>query len=161
MASEAYKRMMKKIPIEIQRKVNFNLDIADEIYDTLEQRGQKAADLARIMDKSESEISKWLTGTHNFSIKTIQKIGLALDTELIMTKSAKIAEYEAEKIKLLAEFERLRNEREGIEVFRNSLLTKSFTIGNELMTFFPNKKDGSKLKPIPTSDYNVLHLVNN
>jgi transcriptional regulator with XRE-family HTH domain len=75
--------------------MNFNMDVAFEIYTVLQNKGIKAADLARLMNKSESEISKWMTGTHNFSLKTIQKIEMALDTAILMTKSAKIAEYDS------------------------------------------------------------------
>ena len=41
------------------------------------------ADLAKLLGKSEAEISKWLKGTHNFNIDTILKIQSKLDEEII------------------------------------------------------------------------------
>jgi len=167
MASEAYKRMMKRIPKEIQQKVEFNLDIADEIYYTLESKGLKPVDLARLMKKSESEVSKWMTGTHNFSLKTIQKIGLALETHLLVTNSAlakiigKVKTLEQQNIALETECEKLRNEKEGLEVFGNLILKQKFVFENRFFKFLPNRKDNAKLKTMHSSDYSVQHSVLN
>ncbi len=59
---------------EIDKLVEKNLAIANKIHNMLEDRGLKAADLARMLKKTPSEISKWLTGTHTFTTKTITKI---------------------------------------------------------------------------------------
>lgn len=162
MASEAYKRMMNRIPKGIQQKVEFNLDIADEIYKALEQKGIKAADLARLMGKSESEISKWMTGTHNFSIKTIQKIELALQTELMMTKSAKIQVYEEEQLNLKKkinqlelECNRLRTERDGAIEYADSGISQLITDVADYYNYERNKNDSVSLKPEKNSDYEV------
>lgn len=40
-------------------------------------------DLAREMGKSEAEISKWLSGLHNFTWKSILKLEVALECELV------------------------------------------------------------------------------
>jgi len=161
MASEAYKRMMKRIPKEIQQQVEFNLDIADEIYNTLVQKGLKAADLARLMGKSESEVSKWMTGTHNFSMKTIQKIGLALGTELIMTKSAKIEEYE-DKIKDLEDkCDDLELKTEGLGSFYKQFDYTSDSIAAEpYFNFLVGKKDPVKLKANVNSEVNLTAIIN-
>ena len=94
MASEAYLKAMKEIPSDIQKDVIKSIDIANEIYKTLKEKEMSSADLARLLNKSESEISKWLTGTHNFTFKTIKKIEVALGEDLLITKSQKIQEYE-------------------------------------------------------------------
>jgi hypothetical protein len=38
------------------------------------------------MEKSPSEVGKWLSGTHNFTIKTMAKIEHTLGEELIQIK---------------------------------------------------------------------------
>lgn len=43
-------------------------------------------DLATKLGKSEAEISKWMRGTHNFTISTIKKIEVALDCEILSVK---------------------------------------------------------------------------
>lgn len=40
-------------------------------------------DLARLMRKNESEISKWLSGTHNFTLRTIASISEALGEDIL------------------------------------------------------------------------------
>jgi transcriptional regulator with XRE-family HTH domain len=42
------------------------------------------------MGKSESEISKWLTGLHNLELRTIYKIEAVLGEDIIEVKEAKV-----------------------------------------------------------------------
>jgi transcriptional regulator with XRE-family HTH domain len=46
--------------------------------------------LARALGKSESEISKWLTGLHNLELRTIYKIEIALGEDVIEVKERKV-----------------------------------------------------------------------
>ena len=68
---------------QIDKLVEKNLAIANKIHQLLEERGLKPADLARMLDKKPSEISKWLTGTHTFTTRTITKIETALGVDVI------------------------------------------------------------------------------
>ncbi len=67
----------------IDKLVKRNLAIANRIADILSHKNMKPADLARIMGKQRSEISKWLSGTHSFSTKTITYIECALSEDII------------------------------------------------------------------------------
>ncbi|MDO9153664.1 MAG: helix-turn-helix transcriptional regulator [Paludibacter sp.] len=73
----------KLITPEIKQSVDFSIDIANRIFDILEMKGMKQKDLAKLLEKSEAEISKWLKGTHNFNIDTILKIQVKLGEEII------------------------------------------------------------------------------
>jgi len=73
----------KLITPEIKQSVDFSIDISDRIFDILEMKGMKQKDLAKLLEKSEAEISKWLKGTHNFNIDTILKIQAKLGEEII------------------------------------------------------------------------------
>lgn len=42
-----------------------------------------------MLDKKPSEISKWLTGMHTFTTKTIAKIGTVLGTDIIHIEAQK------------------------------------------------------------------------
>jgi transcriptional regulator with XRE-family HTH domain len=77
----------KLITPEIKQSVDFSIDIANRIFDILEMKGMKQKDLARLLGKSEAEISKWLKGTHNFNIDTILRIQEKLDEEIIQVVS--------------------------------------------------------------------------
>lgn len=68
---------------ELEKLVEKNMAIAHKIYEMLEKRGLKAADLARLLNKKPSEISKWLTGMHTFTTKTITKIETVLGEDII------------------------------------------------------------------------------
>ncbi len=57
--------------------------IVDRIHSVLEQRGLKQKDLALMLNKKESEISKWMRGTHNFTIETISEIENALGAPIL------------------------------------------------------------------------------
>lgn len=59
---------------EVRRSVNLSFLIVDRIHTVLQQRGLRQKDLAEMLDKKESEISKWMRGTHNFTIETISQI---------------------------------------------------------------------------------------
>ncbi len=39
-------------------------------------------DLANLLGKKESEISRWMTGTHNFTLRSIAKIEKALNVSI-------------------------------------------------------------------------------
>lgn len=57
--------------------------IADSIEAILKQRNLTHSDFARLVSKRESEISRWMSGHHNFTISTLVKIESALKVKLI------------------------------------------------------------------------------
>jgi transcriptional regulator with XRE-family HTH domain len=81
----------KLITPEIKMKVDFAIDIANRIFDILEMKGLKQKDLAKMLGKSEAEISKWLQGTHNFTVETILKIQAKLGEDILMVAGTKKA----------------------------------------------------------------------
>ncbi len=65
--------------------VTRSLAIANQILVLLEKRGMKQKDLATSLGKKEAEVSRWLTGFHNFTIKSITKIEVALGEQIFYT----------------------------------------------------------------------------
>lgn len=63
-----------KVSPEVRRRVDLSFLIVDRIHSILEDKGLKQKDLANMLGKKESEISKWMRGTHNFTIETISSI---------------------------------------------------------------------------------------
>jgi len=78
---------------EIESYIDKNLAITEKVRIAMEKKGWKALDLAKAMSKSPSEISKWLSGTHNFTLKSLVKMEHALDVCLIHTEPIKEYEY--------------------------------------------------------------------
>ena len=68
---------------EVRQSVALSFRIVDRIHDILEEKGLKQKDLALRLGKSEAEISKWMRGTHNFTISTLVSIEDALDAPII------------------------------------------------------------------------------
>lgn len=68
---------------EVRRRVDLSFLIVDRIHAVLEQRGLRQKDLASMLEKNESEISKWMRGTHNFTIETISQIEKVLGEPIL------------------------------------------------------------------------------
>ena len=73
---------------EIKRRVDLSFQIVDRIHAILTERGMRQKDLATLLGKKESEISKWMRGTHNFTIDTIAQIEKALETPILQVALA-------------------------------------------------------------------------
>lgn len=86
----AFERILARTPDTTKRNVEKNIAIANRIIEILRGQGKTQRDLARAMGKSESEISKWLTGLHNLELRTIYKIEAVLGEDIIEIKESKI-----------------------------------------------------------------------
>ena len=53
------------------------------IYEILEAKGMTQKDLAKRLGKTETEVSRWLSGTHNLTLSTICKISAALGDPIL------------------------------------------------------------------------------
>lgn len=80
----------EKVSSEVRRRVNLSFLIVDRIHNILEAKGLKQKDLANMLGKNESEISKWMRGTHNFTIDTISSIEEALGIPILQVEGAGI-----------------------------------------------------------------------
>lgn len=77
----------QQTPPEVNKQVDLCVAIANRIFDLLQERGMSQRDLARALDKTETEVSRWLSGTHNLTIATIAKIATVLDDDIITVTS--------------------------------------------------------------------------
>ena len=76
---------LKAIPEDIKKQVDWSMSVSDAIARTLSERGMSQKDFARLMGKTETEVSRWLGGRHNFTLSTLAKISVALGTDLVRT----------------------------------------------------------------------------
>lgn len=77
-----------KVSAEIRHRVDLSFLIVDRIHSILQERGLKQKDLATMLGKKESEISKWMRGTHNFTIDTISAIENVLEQPILQVVEA-------------------------------------------------------------------------
>lgn len=73
----------QRVSSEIRKRVDLSFMIVDRIHAILEEKGLKQKDLAVMLGKKESEISKWMRGTHNFTIDTVSAIESALGAPIL------------------------------------------------------------------------------
>ncbi|MCQ2213410.1 MAG: helix-turn-helix transcriptional regulator [Bacteroidaceae bacterium] len=78
----------QQTPPEVQKQVDMCVAIANRVYDLLEERGMSQRDLARALGKTETEVSRWLSGTHNLTIATIAKMATVLGDDIINATSS-------------------------------------------------------------------------
>jgi len=68
---------------EMKMQMELSVAIANRIYNILESKGMSQKVFASLMGKTETEVSRWLSGTHNLTLATISKISVALGEEVI------------------------------------------------------------------------------
>lgn len=76
----------RKVDITTEKFISKNIDIAVQVLDDLKELGWSQKEFAQKMDKSEAEISKWLSGTHNLTLKSIAKMETVLGKEIILVR---------------------------------------------------------------------------
>ena len=81
--SKILEERRRRANAEIRDSVALSFRIVDRIHDILVEKGLKQKDLAQRLGKSEAEISKWMRGTHNFTIDTLVSIEDALDAPIV------------------------------------------------------------------------------
>ncbi|MBS1636506.1 MAG: helix-turn-helix transcriptional regulator [Bacteroidetes bacterium] len=84
MKKNSIKERAKKVPAEIKSMIARSMGTAKAINRILEKQGKTQRDLAKMLNKKEAEISKWMRGTHNFTFLTICKIEEVLGERLIL-----------------------------------------------------------------------------
>lgn len=78
-----FRQCLAEIPAEQKAEFELSYGIAERISAILKARGITQKEFAGQLNKRESEISKWLTGRHNFTMQTIAKIETSLGCKLI------------------------------------------------------------------------------
>jgi transcriptional regulator with XRE-family HTH domain len=79
-------------PVE-KMQASTKMTLAARIDDLLLKRGYGKSEFAEKMNKNPSEITKWLSGTQNFTIDTLSEIAVALEisiTELFIPKQIQV-----------------------------------------------------------------------
>lgn len=78
--------MLAAVPEKTRRESERAFAIAGRISEILKRKGWSQADFAKAAGKKEAEISKWMSGTHNFTIRTISFIEAVLGEDIIAIK---------------------------------------------------------------------------
>lgn len=78
-----FKETLASIPQDVEKQVDWSFAIADKIAARLKELGLSQKDFALMVGKTQAEVSRWLSGTHNFTIRTLAKISTVLGQDFI------------------------------------------------------------------------------
>ncbi|HSM46314.1 MAG TPA: helix-turn-helix transcriptional regulator [Draconibacterium sp.] len=87
MKSQKLEERRKGISKEVDLQVRMSFDIVDRVHEILVKQRKDQKALANLLGKKESEISKWMRGSHNFTISTLAKIEIALGEPVIQIRN--------------------------------------------------------------------------
>lgn len=74
---------LAQVQNDVRMEVEMSFALADKIDAVLKEKNISQKELAKLMGKTEAEVSRWLGGTHNFTLRTIAKISNALGCNLV------------------------------------------------------------------------------
>lgn len=120
MASQIFEQALSKVSKDSKIFAEKSLDILDQVHFLMREEGITQKDLSRKLGKSESEISKWLSGLHNMTLKTIAKLEAVLNRDILITpirakqkySSVKFVAVKTVVFKSVAHFEDKKLDRE-------------------------------------------------
>ena len=74
MASLIFEKAIQRISEEKLSEIRLSVEIVERIDDLMQKHNMNQKQLAQQLGKNPSEINKWLSGTHNFTLKTIIRL---------------------------------------------------------------------------------------
>ena len=78
-----FREELAKIPQDVRKQIDMSWAIADKIDALLKAKGMSQKEFAHLMGKTEPEVSRWLGGTHNFTLRTLAKISVVFGEDVI------------------------------------------------------------------------------
>lgn len=83
MRSKTVDRLLKSTPKDVEIFVDLYADLMVRINQLLREKEISKKELAEKLDKKPSEISKWLSGEHNFTLRSLAKLSGELGEPLL------------------------------------------------------------------------------
>lgn len=81
--SNLFRECLAAVPVGQRAAFDLSFAIAERLDAVLKKRGMTRHDLAARLGKRDPEVSRWLTGRHNFTTRTIAAIEAAVGEKLI------------------------------------------------------------------------------
>lgn len=78
-----FSQMLAAVPANIQQEVDLEVAISNRINDLMVQRGLSKLEFAHALGKRPSEVTKWLSGQHNFTIRTLSLLSTFFGESLV------------------------------------------------------------------------------
>ena len=82
-AAKLFDQIVAETPPELKKQLDMSFAIADKLDATLKERGMNQKEFARMIGHTQAEVSRWLSGTHNFTLATLAKLSVALGIDVL------------------------------------------------------------------------------
>ncbi|OYQ51786.1 helix-turn-helix domain-containing protein [Flavobacterium aurantiibacter] len=89
MRSKVAQRILAETPEETKIFARMYADIVVRVNELLKAKGLSQKNLANKLDKSPSEVNKWLVGEHNFTLRSLAKLEAELGEPIITVPQGK------------------------------------------------------------------------
>ena len=76
-------KMITQVPSDTKKQYDYSFDLSDRIDEQMKAQGISRRELARRMGKRPSEVTRWISGQHNFTLATIAKLSVALNHDFL------------------------------------------------------------------------------
>lgn len=90
MRSKIFQEILDETPEDVEIFVRLYADLVVRINQLLRENNISKKELAEKMDKKPSEISKWLGGEHNFTLRSLAKLSAELGEPLLEVPKKKV-----------------------------------------------------------------------
>lgn len=80
-----FMQLVDSIPASQKEEARLSFDVADRISQLMEERGLSKKQFADALGRRPSEITKWLSGQHNFTLRTIAMLSTFFGEAIIFT----------------------------------------------------------------------------
>ena len=72
--AKSLQEILGQIPVAVQQEVDLSFEISDRIYLLMREKGLTKKQFAEALGRRPSEVTKWLSGQHNFTIATLSML---------------------------------------------------------------------------------------
>ena len=87
--NSAFKEMLSDVSAEIKAEVNLSFAIAERLESLIKEKGLSKKEFAEAIGKRPSEVTKWLSGQHNFTLRTLAMLSTFFGENLVEVKRNK------------------------------------------------------------------------
>lgn len=78
-----YMDMVRQVPDEIKEEINLTFAISNKIDELMRERGLSKKQFADQIGRRPSEITRWLSGQHNFTVSTLAMLSTFFGKSII------------------------------------------------------------------------------
>ena len=82
----SFKEIVLEVPAEIKAEVDLSFAISERLERLIKDKGLSKKEFADAIGKRPSEVTKWLSGQHNFTLRTLAMLSTFFGESLVEVK---------------------------------------------------------------------------